>query len=753
MLNSNHIQPAQPAFYAHSNQWDKSRWQLLKDHLVNTADLAVEFGRDARLSDLAYLAALFHDIGKYSQKFQQKLEGKNIKVDHSTAGAKEITALFQSNQKEALMATILAYCISGHHGGLLDYGSSIDIETDGTLNARLKKQIEEYCFYAQEIDPTKLSLPDHLPIKPIRGYEGFSISFLTRMLYSILVDADFQETETFMNNGKKPRGGYADIRTLHNKLAMYLQQFQNPTNPIDIQRTKTLAACIEKASEKPGFFSLTVPTGGGKTISSLAFALEHALIHDLKRIIYVIPYTSIIEQNAAVFKQCLGSENVLEHHSNFDWSWKATKKEAETAEDQTYDSLQKLKLAAENWDVPIIVTTNVQFFESLFANRSSGCRKLHNIARSVIIFDEAQMLPRDYLQPCMYAVHELVVNYGSSAIFCTATQPSIEKFLPQGTPLKEITPDPKALYAFYKRVEISQLGRLSDDELIERINDHPQALCIVNTRKHAKGLFEGLKNEDRFHLSTLMCPAHRKQTIAIIKERLKKGLPCRVISTQIMEAGIDVDFPVGYRAISGLESIIQAAGRVNREGKAGCGTLNVFEPETALIKRTPISIKQGLEFSRGILQNFSDPISIEAIDSYYMNLYRVQGENAFDIKGIIGYFHKGTGDLDFDFKTAAGQFRLIEENTVSVIIPYDDHADQLLQEVRSSEFPARYARKLQPYTVNIYETEYDALVSKGAIDQYSEMYSVLNNMDVYYDVESGLVLPDRDGGAAIFFDG
>jgi CRISPR-associated endonuclease/helicase Cas3 len=741
-----------PMFYAHSNQWDKSRWQRLNDHLENTASLAVEFGRDAGLSELAYISALFHDIGKYSHKFQQKLEGKPIKVDHSTAGAKEVSYLFRNNQTETLMATILAYCITGHHGGLPDYGSAIDVDTDGTLFARLKKEVEDYSYYAQEIDPTKLSLPNRLPIKPIKGFEGFSIAFLTRMLYSILVDADFQETETFMNKGKKPRGGYDGIQTLHQKLTLFLERFQNPDNPIRQQRTETLRACIEKATEKPGFFTLTVPTGGGKTLSSLAFAMEHAVIHDLKRIIYVIPYTSIIEQNAAVFKECLGSENVLEHHSNFDWSWKTRRKEIEAAEDKTYNSLEKLKLAAENWDIPIVVTTNVQFFESLFANRSSGCRKLHNIVKSVIIFDEAQMLPREYLKPCLYAVYELVRNYGASAVFCTATQPSVEKFLPAGTELKELSPDPKTLYSFYKRVEVKKLGKLPDVELLERINDHPQVLCIVNTRKHAKGLFEGVINEGGFHLSTLMCPAHRKETIARIKKRLANGQPCRVISTQIMEAGIDVDFQVGYRAISGLESIIQAAGRVNREGKAKIGTLYVFEAETAMIKRIPISIKQGAEFSRSILQNYNDPISMEAIEQYYNNLYDVQSEQAFDVKRIINHFHKETGELDFDFRTVADKFRLIEENTESIIIPYDEQAKDLLEQVRLSDFPAWYARKLQPYTVNIYETEYEALESKGVIDRYSEMYSVLNNMD-FYDAKSGLVLPDRDGGAAIFFDG
>jgi CRISPR-associated endonuclease/helicase Cas3 len=739
-------------YYAHSNQWDKSRWQRLNKHLENTAKLAVEFGRDAGLSDLAYISALFHDIGKYSLKFQQRLEGKPFKVDHSSAGAQEIKQLFKNDQTETHLATILAYCIAGHHGGLPDLGSDLDVEEDGTLIARLKKDVEDYLYYAQEIDPSKLSLPKRLPIKPIKDLEGFSVAFLTRMLYSILVDADFQETETFMNNGKKPRGGYDGIQTLQQKLTLFLERFQKPDNPIHQQRTDTLETCLAKAIEKPGFFTLTVPTGGGKTLASLAFAMKQAATHDLKRIIYVIPYTSIIEQNAAVFKECLGSENVLEHHSNFDWGRKPLRKEMETADDNTSNSLEKLKLAVENWDIPVVVTTNVQFFESLFSNRSSGCRKLHNIAKSVIIFDEAQMLPREYLKPCMYAVYELVTNYGASAVFCTATQPSVEKFLPPGIELKELSPDPKALYRFYKRVNVNTLGKLPDADLLERVNDHSQVLCIVNTRKHARGLFEGVVDEGRFHLSTLMCPTHRKETIARIKERLANRQSCRVISTQIMEAGIDIDFPVGYRAMPGLESIVQAAGRVNREGKAKIGTLFVFEPVTALIKRIPISIQQGVEFSNRILCNYPDPISIEAIEQYYNDLYGVQSEHAFDVKRILQHFHKGTGELDFDFKTVAEQFRLIEENTESVIIPYDEQAKDILEQARSSDFPGWYARKLQPYTVNIYDREYETIQNQGLIDRYAEMYSVLNNME-FYDAESGLGLPDREGGAAIFFDG
>jgi len=411
-----------------------------------------------------------------------------------------------------------------------------------------------------------------------------------------------------------------------------------------------------------------------------------------------------------------------------------------------------LKLAAENWDIPIVVTTNVQFFESLFANRSSRCRKLHNIAKSVIIFDEAQMLPREYIRPCMYAVYELVQNYGATAVFCTATQPSVEKFLPEGAQLKELADDPHGLFEFYKRVQVKKAGKVSDAELIQRINEQAQVLCIVNTRKHAKGLFDGIVDEGRFHLSTLMCPAHRKKTIAHIRERLKSGLPCRVVSTQIMEAGIDVDFPVGYRALSGLDSIIQAGGRVNREGKQEKGDLYVFESDSIYVKRTPAYIQQGAEVAKMILRENEDPVSIKAIHDYYESLYGLQDQAAFDRKRILDCYEKGTGELDFDFKTAAEKFRLIEDHTVPVIIRYDDEVVETLKDVHSSEYPAKFSRKLQLYTVNIYEREFQALEGKGLVDLYGDTYNVLNAPN-YYDKKTGLVIPESEGGEAIFFDG
>jgi len=742
-------------YYAHSKEeLEKSEWQSLKDHLTNTGNLAAELGRDAGVSELAQIAGLLHDIGKYSQPFQRRLEGAKRRVDHSTAGAKTVAELFQTEPQKSL-ADILAYCIAGHHTGLPDYGSMVDVEDDGTLLARLyKTKLEDYSAYKTEIDPAALTLKSRL-IKPIKDHTGFSVAFLTRMVYSTLVDADFQETETYMNGGAKPRGDYASIEVLCQQFNQFLRQYDNPVESINQKRTETLKACVAQATEKQGFFTLTVPTGGGKTFASMAFALNHAVTHGLKRVIYVIPFTNIIEQNAAEFKKSLGEDNVLEHHSNFDWEQHKRRAEAETPDDQTNSALGKLKLAAENWDIPIVVTTNVQFFESLFANRSSRCRKLHNLAKSVIIFDEAQMLPREYMQPCMYAVRELVKNYGASAVFCTATQPSLKRFLPDEPEFTELAPNPQALFNVYRRVQIISKGKLSDAELLEQINAQPQALCIVNTRKHAKGLFDDLVEEGRFHLSTLMCPAHRKKTLATIRERLENGQPCRVVSTQVMEAGIDVDFPVGYRSIAGLDSIIQAAGRVNREGRNASGDVYVFEPDSEFVKKIPEYIKQGAAVAGNILREFKDdPVSIEAINAYFKLLYTLQdGKRTFDKKGILPCFDKGTREPDFDFKTAAENFKLIDNNTVAVIIPYNDEAAKLVKELGHTLYPASTLRKLQVYTVNIYEQEFQTLQSKGVIQTIADTYAVLDEskMNEYYHPETGLKIPESGGGDALFF--
>lgn len=368
------------------------------------------------------------------------------------------------------------------------------------------------------------------------------------MLYSCLVDADFLDTEAFMD-GRGREHNETSMEQLWDRLQSYISGWFPPKGELNRQRCKILEQCIQEGEARaPGLFSLTVPTGGGKTVASLAFALAHAKKHNLERVIYVIPYTSIIEQTAEVFREILGAENVLEHHSNVLYDLE------EEADPHTI-SLAK---ATENWDMPVVVTTAVQFFESLYACRSSQCRKLHNIAGSVVIFDEAQMLPIPYLRPCVWAISQLVEHYGVSAVLCTATQPALEpifrEFLPQ-IPVQELCPPDTCQWDVFRRVTFRRAGSLTWDELAAQLNTHSQVLCIVNTRKAAQAVYGRLDGTGCFHLSTLMCPSHRKAQLREIRRRLREGLPCRVVSTSLIEAGVDVDFPIVFREQSGLDSI------------------------------------------------------------------------------------------------------------------------------------------------------------------------------------------------------
>jgi CRISPR-associated endonuclease/helicase Cas3 len=754
------MSPTQPQYYAHSRpDEDESGWQPLEDHLVATGELAAKLGRAAGISELARIAGNLHDIGKYSAEFQARLRGSRTRVDHATAGAREVVQLF-ADPPHRDWAELISYCIAGHHTGLPDYGSKADVESDGTLLARRdKKPLKDFSAYKTEI-----TLPFWQPRPGIKSsrfrfggkemrYTGFSISFLTRMLFSALVDADWLETERYMDDAEKPRGQYASIDALAAQFDDHLKRFADPQTPINRKRTEILNACCNGASAPPGFFTLTVPTGGGKTLASMAFALDHARTHGLERVIYVIPFTSIIEQNAAVFRDALGAlgkENVLEHHSNYDWEVKNR-----VADDETNQVTAKLKLAAENWDIPIVVTTNVQFFESLFASKKSQARKLHNIAKSVLVFDEAQMLPRHYLKPCLLAVQELVQNYGCSAVLCTATQPSLQQFFPEQVKFTELAPDPQVLFDFFRRVQVTNLETVPDAELIEKLHAQQQALCIVNTRRHAKGLYDLLDQNGAFHLSTLMCPAHRRKTLDEIRRRLKAGETCRVISTQVMEAGIDVDFPVGYRALAGLDSIIQAAGRVNREMRSASGDVFVFRPQTEFIKRTPEFVKQTGSVAEVVLRDHAgDATTTEAIEAYYTLLYTLHDEQSFDTQEITRYFEKGTGRPDFDFQTAAEKFKLIDESSVTVFIPYDDDARCKIEALKYTLYPASTLRQLQPYAVNIFEYEFENLQSKGVIQTIADTFHVLdpNEMAAYYNPATGLVIPERSSGAAIFID-
>ncbi|HHV97073.1 MAG TPA: CRISPR-associated helicase Cas3' [Clostridiaceae bacterium] len=728
--------------------------QPLIVHLQSTAQIAKTFAKAFNEEEYAYICGLFHDLGKYSEEFQKRITSGGKKCDHSTAGAKEVVKLNGSGK-------LLAYCIAGHHSGLLNAGFHSDNGNEATLNARLKKEIPDYKNAFKEVNLSAVYLPKVPKIKPLTGL-GFSLSFFIRMIYSCLVDADFLDTEKFMTDGKVNRKVNYNFDLFLQKLNGKLASFDKKGR-INEVRNKILYECIKKAELERGIFTLTVPTGGGKTLSSLAFAINHLIKNKMDRIIYVIPYTSIIEQNAKIFEDILGKGNVLEHHSNFDFS--SVKDDNENNdEDDVYNIL---KLSSENWDIPVIVTTNVQFFESLFANKSSRCRKLHNISNSVIIFDEAQMLPIDYLKPCIMAISELVINYNSTVVLCTATQPALGDIFPKEVTKKikiqEICENNVDIKSVFRRTKVVKRGVLDLQSLANEINRKHQVLCIVNTRKHAYELFSKLDKECSYHLSTLMCPNHRRDTIAEIKDRLAKGQTCRVASTRLIEAGVDVDFPFVYRSVAGLDSIIQAAGRCNREGKLKdengnliLGEVHVFTPESRFSQHQPNSFKGPIRITEGIIRRYEDIFSDEAIFDYFKELYEVLGEESLDIKDICKELESGVYirpgkpvEFNFNFKDIADKFKLIEEDTYPIIIPYtkngqDKKVGELINSLRYSEYISSVIQALQGYTINVYKSEFDWLLGVDKLEHIRKDIFILKDMSIY-DNKTGLRITKESG--------
>lgn len=426
---------------------------------------------------------------------------------------------------------------------------------------------------------------------------------------------------------------------------------------------------------------------------------------------------------------------MLEHHSNF-------------AYDDTSEVKIKQKRATENWDMPVIVTTTVQFFESLFANKSSKCRKLHSMTNSVIIFDEAQMLPTPYLKPCIRAISELVYNYGSTVVLCSATQPALKTLFPHELVSRELCERTSELYTFFKRTKIISIGELQDVELAGRLNSEKQVLCIVSTRKQAQNIFKLLEGDDNYHLSTFMYPQHRKEILHEIRWKLENGLPCRVVSTSLIEAGVDVDFPVVYRAEAGLDSEIQAAGRCNREGKRAESPVYVFKPSAEYRKHLPAMFRRPTEIAYSIVNQFADVSSPAAISAYFSELYEFEG-SGLDSKNIVDSFEEGyENGFSFPFAKVASEFKLIENSARPIIIPRSDECRGFVKRLRDGERSKQLLRLIQQYTVSVYPCNYDALFGEGSIEPLDDEIAVLIDENKYSE-KTGLDA-STDSGVGIF---
>ncbi|MBU1711089.1 MAG: CRISPR-associated helicase Cas3' [Proteobacteria bacterium] len=733
-------------YYAHSLEGQPpEKWQLLEEHLRNVAEMAARFAKPFGGDEWAGLAGLWHDLGKYSNEFQSMLytenglechlETKPGRVVHSQAGG-HLASLNEWKGADR----VLSWIIMGHHAGLTDFES----EKIGPKALEPKMRTPDQSEYILKNVPFSIANQE-MPRQPIPS--GADPAFFLRMLFSCVVDADFLDTENFMD---KSRAGtrnrqYPSLQTLLPTFDDYIDTMCRKAQSTTVNeiRAQVLEQCRKKAEKPPDVFSLTVPTGGGKTLSSLAFALRHAVKHKKNRIIYVIPYTSIIEQTADVFRKIPGFQNaVIEHHSNV----VTTEEDKETVRN---------RLAAENWDAPVIVTTSVQFFESLYACRTSRCRKLHNIVNSVVIFDEAQCLPPKYLRPVVFAIRELFRHYRVTPVLCTATQPVLTrteafdfKFREGFENVTEIVENPDGLATKLKRVEtVLHGGRLTPVDLPELavsiMEERKAVLCIVNRKDDARKLARLLPVEQTIHLSTNMCAEHRTRVLAEVKKWLadKKG-PVFVISTSLVEAGVDIDFPVVYRALSGLDSIAQAAGRCNREGKlTDLGKTVVFVPA-----EQPAYVRQSAGIARELLEakNLDGLLTPANYEKYFRQHFWQLGQDALDAKNILKI---STGrSMNYYFRTAAQQFRFIEDDwQATVVVPYGEAVNLLGRLTSETWRQHEILGRLGRFSIGISRYFFEALAAKDYIREtgYPGVYMLDYTL---YDDCYGFVPPDESTG-------
>ncbi|MCD7772209.1 MAG: CRISPR-associated helicase Cas3' [Oscillospiraceae bacterium] len=740
-------------YLAHISE-DKLREETVKEHCLGVAELAAEFAEPFGSREEAYFAGILHDIGKYTGEFQKRIHGGKQRVDHSTAGAKEAKLL---NNFPAAFATM------GHHGGIPNSGSKVNCSSEPTYFGRLKKELPDYSEWKNEITlPSAPRCPDWF-----RGASRFSESFYIRMLFSCLVDADFLKTEEFMNEKPVLRGSDTTIESLREKMLVQARKYLDSGPEAETDENKTarekllikkknevLSSCLEAGkSFDRGLYTLTAPTGGGKTFASLAFALEHANEQKMSRIIYVIPYTSIIDQTVGTYEDILGKESVLAHHFGSEYQMKEK-------EDRTELETRRA-LASENWDSPVVVTTAVQFFESLFSNKPSRCRKLHNIANSVVIFDEAQTLPVKYLEACVAAIAELARHYGVTAVLCTATQPALQElFDKEGCPdIREICPDSEELYDVLERTTIHDMGNVSSlDFISERLQSENQVLCIVNTRANAQSLYESLPEEGSYCLTTFLCSTDRKMQLDEIRQRLKDGLSCRVVATSLIEAGVDVDFPVVYREYAGLDSILQAAGRCNRNGKRAPEDSPVYIFEIESTEEFAL-IKQNISAMETAKRMYGDTLNKpEAVKAYFTVLQSFKDP---DKVNIMEWIKKGNGGSKYPFADIAENFKFIDEPACTVYIPleysYGNFSDdkplptgsELCGRLRNNERTRALFRALGLYSVQVYKEQFQALEAAGALEPVNdENIWILRNPDnKYYNPKTGLTISTKGGDA------
>lgn len=703
-------------------------FQSNEEHSRNVAELAKQFAGEFGMGDFGYIMGMLHDKGKEKHEFQEYIQDIN-----GIPGHKKWT---QDGKAHAYVGGLIAKGvfnqiyplignpIMGHHRGLYDY---TDLEEEEQKQIPREIDIPQKGIYS-------ISLPSWFQQVNLQSKDFHHIE---RMLYSCLVDADYLDTEHFIQPKQASwRGSKTKVEELLPMLEKYFSGFGTPTTEVNKIRNEIQQACLAKSQEPSGFYSLTVPTGGGKTLSSLVWALNHAIYNGKKRIIIAIPYTSIIVQTAAILRCIFGEGNVLEHHSNINLN-----------EQRESNASEELKLATENWDYPIIVTTNVQLFESMMASHSSDCRKLHNICNSVIILDEVQVLPTDFLQPIVDTLDTYQRIFGVSILFTTASQPVLEGNHQGTNPsvvlrglenIKEIIPLNAKLHERLRRVtlDIDDTHR-TYDEMAECLTKHDRVLCIVNTRRDAKEIFDRLPKEGIcIHLSRMMCPVHLSEKIKEMKDALAnpKNEIVRVVSSQLIEAGVDIDFPVVYRQEAGLDSILQAAGRCNREGKLPICTTHVF----SLLAEHPLPLGfiTQCNYARQNMCKEHDWFSPDAMTDYFHQLYsRIQ---SFDKKDIKYYLYNMQ---ELMLETADKEFQLIDDSTIPVIVNWRDSLS-LVEQLKVEGPSYALMKRLSQYSVNLRKCDLERMRKEGIVEEVFEGIYVASETK-QYDKNVGLLTDNQ----------
>lgn len=721
-------------YYAHTRKDGKR--QTVKAHLANVSEKAEEFSVDL-LKPLAKKAGLYHDIGKYAPNFQRRLDDDKVKFSHAACGALEYKKFADKND---YFEPLMEYCIAGHHTGLMDGGTGADNADSPTLSGTLKRGNEytgdsDYSAYATEIEFATLTQEEitpplnelRSPNDPVEFIERYA--FFTKYVFSCLTDADFLDTETFCDENIE-RGMSGDFKKALDKLNRELSDMPSD-NPLRQARSRIQQQAFDNSVNKSHISILDMPTGSGKTLCSLKLALESGK----KRIIYVIPYTSIIEQTAKDFEEMFSDVlPVLQHHSNYSYDGN-TEEEKKTAE--------KLKKTCENWDAPLIITTSVQFFQSLYHYKSSALRKLHNLRDSVIVFDEIHLIPTNLLRPCLKAVSYITKYLNSEALFLSATMPDysklFDKFLPDVNYNKLVTD--RNDFKHFKKCEYKDKGKTTLETIAENASQCKNALIVVNTKKTAAELYKLVQGE-KYHLSANMTPAHRSRVIETVRKKLENGEHITVVSTSLVEAGVDLDFNTVFRQLSGLDSILQAGGRCNREGRDDKGYVYVFDIDETYRKGSDLAMR--INKTKGLLKKYSDITSYDCIKEYYDGIFdfnqsRIsensiakynEQSNSFDRQGVMW-------PNSIPFRSYAMQFEYISADTISIVIddPNDQTCHELVETLRKGDMSVR--RALQKYSVSVYMNVFKDLYSQGVLNDHGTGIFILENQS-YYNNETGL---------------